>query len=254
MTLCIFDPATGRLWHLGDGLGDGGYSLLWLGGGVPFAVLVGATDDRRFSDCMHCPARRGTTLVRFEPSTRSYAAVAERRTATDVPAGAVNLFGLSPKMFDDPQREEELIGKLSNHSPDYIAGDLVNDVDAAVGLINSRYCAEHEFSAAAQKYQLIIKALSTDGDSAAVRQTRAEVQIALLVTLISRGDYNAATVLAHDPDLIKAADSSKDTTFTTSAQRRTSHWQRATTADPPGCFANGARAAPPQAREPSPGF
>ena len=104
-------------------------------------------------------------------------------------------------MFDDPQREEELFGKLSNRSPDYIAGDLVKDVDAAIGFINSRYCADHEFAAAAQKYQLIIKALSTDGDSAAVRRARAEVQITLLVTLIASGDYNAARALAQDPDL-----------------------------------------------------
>jgi len=88
------------------------------------------------------------------------------------------------------QREEDLFDRLSNHSPDHLAGDLVKDVDAAVGFINSRYCAEHEFSAAAQKYQLIIKALSADGDSAAVRQARAEVQIDLLVTLISSGDYS----------------------------------------------------------------
>jgi tetratricopeptide (TPR) repeat protein len=207
MTLCIFDPATGRLWHLGDGLGDGGYSLLRLGGGIPFAVLVSERDG---GACMHCPGRFVTALVRFERSTRTYAAVAERRTAAEVPAGAVNLFGLSPKMFDD-RREEDLFGKLSNHSPDYIAGDLVKDVDAAVGFINSRYCAEHEFSAAAQKYQAIIKALSADGDSAEVRQARAEVQITLLVTLISSGDYNAATALAQDPDLIKAADRWKDT-------------------------------------------
>jgi len=211
MTLRIFDPATGRVWNLGDSLGDGGYRLLRFGGGVPFAVLVSAEDDRRFSECMHCPARFVTALVRFEPSTRTYAAVAERRTGTDVPAGAVNLLGLSPKMFDYREREEDLFGRLSNHSPDYIAGDLVKDVDAAVGFINSRYCAEHEFSAAAQKYQLIIKALSADGDSAAVRQARAEVQIDLLVTLISSGDYNAATALAEDPDLIKVADSWKDT-------------------------------------------
>ena len=190
MTLRIFDPATGRVWNLGDSLGDGGYRLLRFGGGVPFAVLVSAEDDRRFSECMHCPARFVTALVRFEPSTRTYAAVAERRTGTDVPAGAVNLLGLSPKMFDYREREEDLFGRLSNHSPDYIAGDLVKDVDAAVGFINSRYCAEHEFSAAAQKYQLIIKALSADGDSAAVRQARAEVQIDLLVTLISSGDYS----------------------------------------------------------------
>ena len=135
MTLGIFDPATGRLWHLADSLGDGGYSLLRLGGGVPFAVLVSAEDDRRFTECMHCPARFVMALVRFEPSTRSYAAVAERRTGTDVPAGAVNLMGLSPKMFDN-RREEEVFGKLGNHSPDYIAGDLVKDVDAAVGFIN----------------------------------------------------------------------------------------------------------------------
>ena len=88
------------------------------------------------------------------------------------------------------QREEDLFDRLSNHSPDHLAGDLVKDVDAAVGFINSRYCAEHEFSATAQKYQLIIKALSADGDSAAVRQARAEVQIDLLVTLISSGDYS----------------------------------------------------------------
>jgi tetratricopeptide (TPR) repeat protein len=211
MTLRIFDPATGRVWNLGESLGDGGYSLLRFGGGVPFAVLVNAEDDRRFTECMHCPARFVTALVRFEPSTRTYAAVAERRTGTDVPAGAVNLLGLSPKMFDDHEREEDLFGRLSNHSPDYIAGDLVKDVDAAVGFINSLYCAENEFSAAAQKYQLIIKALSADGDSAAVRQARAEVQIDLLVTLISSGDYNAATALAEDPDLIKAADGWKDT-------------------------------------------
>jgi len=211
MTLRIFDPATGRLWHLADDLGDGGYSLLQFGEGVPFAVLVSATDDRRFSDCMHCPARRVTTLVRFEPSTRSYAAVAERRTGTDVAAGAVNLFGLSPKQMFYDRREEELFGKLGNHSPDYIAGDLVKDVDAALAFIASRYCAEHEFSAAAQKYRLIIKALSADGDSAAVRQARAEVQIDLLVMLISSGDYNAATALAQNPDLIKPADGWKDT-------------------------------------------
>jgi tetratricopeptide (TPR) repeat protein len=211
MTLRIFDPATGRLWHLVDSLGDGRYSLLRLGGGVPFAVLVSAEDDRRFTECMHCPARFVTALVRFEPSTRTYAAVAERRTGTDVSAGAVNLLGLSPKMFDDREREEDLFDRLSNHSPGYIAGDLVKDVDAAVGFINSRYCADHEFSAAAQKYQLIIEALSADGDSAAVRQSRAEVQITLLVTLISSGDYKAATALAQDPDLIKAADNWVDT-------------------------------------------
>jgi hypothetical protein len=213
MTLRIFDPATGRLWHLGDnlGLGDGRYSLLRLRGGLPFAVLVSDRDGGRFNPCMHCPARFVTAVVRFEPSTRSYAAVAERRTATDLPAGAVNLFGLSPKMFYDRRREEELFGKLSNHSPDYIAGDLVKDVDAAICFINVRYCAEHEFSAAAQKYQLIIKSLSADGDSAAVRQARTEVQIDLLVTLIFSGDYNAAAALARDPDLIKAARAWKDT-------------------------------------------
>ena len=164
MTLRIFDLTTGRLWHLGENLGDGGYSLLRLGGAVPFAVVVSKREDGRFNPCMHCPARFVTGIVRFEPSTRSYAAVAERRTATDVPAGAVNLFGLSPKQMFYDRREEELFGKLGNHSPDYIAGDLVKDVDAALAFIASRYCAEHEFSAAAQKYRLIIKALSADGD------------------------------------------------------------------------------------------
>src|ERR1700747_1301885 len=49
MTLRIFDPATGRLWHLGDnlGLGDGRYSLLLLRGGLPFAVLVSDRDGGR---------------------------------------------------------------------------------------------------------------------------------------------------------------------------------------------------------------
>ena len=250
MTLRIFDLTTGRLWHLGENLGDGGYSLLRLGGAVPFAVVVSKREDGRFNPCMHCPARFVTGIVRFEPSTRSYAAVAERRTATDVPAGAVNLFGLDPKMLDD-RREDDLFGKLSNRSPDYIAGDLVKDVNAAVGLISSRYCAEHEFSTAAQKFQLIIDALSADGDSAAVRQARAEVQINLLVTLISTGEYNAAKALAQDPDLIKAADGWKDTHLHylsaaanlalatgdySSGSRLLGEWRRSNTAASEGTF------------------
>ncbi len=151
MTLRIFDPATGRLGTWATTSAMGGTVCCGSEGAYPLPSWSVKEATGASTPSMHCPARFVTALVRFEPSTRSYAAVAERRTATDVPAGAVNLFGLSPKMFYD-RREEELFRKLGNHSPDYIASDLVKDVDAAVGFINARYCAAHEFSVAAQKY------------------------------------------------------------------------------------------------------
>jgi tetratricopeptide (TPR) repeat protein len=213
MSLEIFDPATGRLWGLANYLVGGEYNLLRFGGGVPFAVLVSATGDQRFSDCTQCQARRDTIFIRYVPSTRSYAAVAERGTGTDLfrGGGSVGLMGLSPDMSDDHQREADLFARLDNHSPDYIAGGLVKDIDAAVDMIKGRYCAARRFSAAVQKYRSIIESLAADGNSAAVRQARAEVQIDLVVTLVSDGDYRAAAALAQDPDLKKAAGDWRDT-------------------------------------------
>jgi hypothetical protein len=71
LTLAMFDPKTGRLWYLTGSIGEGGYSLLRLGAGVPFAVLVSARADQRLSNGMHGPARRAATLFR---STRRHAA------------------------------------------------------------------------------------------------------------------------------------------------------------------------------------
>jgi hypothetical protein len=45
----------------------------------------------------------------------------------------------------------------------------------------------------------------------AARKARAEVQIDLLVALISAGDYQAARALAQNPDLLKSAGQWKDT-------------------------------------------
>jgi hypothetical protein len=77
--------------------------------------------------------------------------------------------GLGPMgVGSDPaegrRREAELFGKLSNHSPEYIAGDLVTDVDTAADFIASRYCAVRDFSKAAQKYRrapVTLNSLST---------------------------------------------------------------------------------------------
>jgi hypothetical protein len=92
-----FDPATGRLWQLGEDFADGGYSLLRFGAGVPFAFLVSSADDQRFQLCMHCPSRRLTTLVRFNASTRSYAAVASGAQEPMCPAEAVSALWVSAR-------------------------------------------------------------------------------------------------------------------------------------------------------------
>lgn len=212
MTLRIFDPANGRLWHLSDELYHGEYNVLQFGERLPFVIAVSpATYERRFEVCNQCPARRVTTLVRYDSSTRSYRAVAERRTGTDLFARTnSNIVGLSPEMFYDRKQEEQLLGKLRNRSPAYIAGNLIKDVSRAVGFVEARYSDEHQFFQAEEKLNLIIGLLDADGNSAVVRQARALVQIELLGTFIYNGEYKLATALADNQKLIQATKESKN--------------------------------------------